>query len=134
MTIHPPLLFLTTVSFITVSTSPVFAIDCSQISKEAGANVADSLAQVCQHFDGVDHQPYLDWLDSNDISNNYTNQVFIPGSDPDKPENGMAVHWRVDDEQVNLALATRATGWMGFGIGEAGGSYTKMIAAYVVKK
>ena len=93
------------------------AIDCNQVSI---SRASDQEAQVCAHFDGEDHQPYLDWYDSYSIGTKYSNQIFIPGSDPTKPENGMAVHWKIDDEHVHLALAARATGWLGFGIGEAG--------------
>jgi len=85
------------------------AIDCSVISKAA-----------CDFFQGVDNDTYLSWYESK-IDTKYSNHVFLQGSDPDQPEDGVAVHWRVDDTYAYLAFAARATGWVAFGISEAGG-------------
>lgn len=34
---------------------------------------------------------------------------------------GAAIHWKVDDEHLYIGVAARATGWISFGIAEAGG-------------
>lgn len=103
--------------------------DCSNIDVSVGQTTnpnngqefpADLLA-ICSAFDGMDRQPYLDWYGRNDIHSQYPNQIYMPGADPDKPFNGVAVHWKVEDEYVYLAIAARATGWVGFGIAETGG-------------
>jgi hypothetical protein len=94
-------------------------IDCSVVERaEDGLAVGGAVA--CNHFLGIDHQSYINWYDSSNIDA-YPNSVFLQGSDPEKPEDGAAIHWRVDDEYVHLAIAARATGWVAFGISEAGG-------------
>lgn len=34
---------------------------------------------------------------------------------------GAALFWNIDDSRINLAIAVRASGWVGFGLAEAGG-------------
>ena len=37
-------------------------------------------------------------------------------------EEGVAIHWKiVNNDYIELAVAARATGWLAFGLGEAGG-------------
>jgi hypothetical protein len=94
------------------------ASDCSiPVSREI--NGGDS--PVCLHFGGVSPQGYHAWYNANGISVKYSNYVYMPGSDPAAPHNGVAVHWNIDGDYVNIAVAARATGWVGFGLAEAGG-------------
>ena len=91
------------------------ALDCNvQVSR------SDAPA-ICTHFDGISADPYYQWYDELDIQSRYKGMVYLQGSDVSKPENGAAIHWNVDDEYLHVAVAVRATGWLGFGIGEAGG-------------
>jgi hypothetical protein len=60
--------------------------------------------------------------------------VYLQGSDASKPEDGAAVHWKVDEEYLHLAVAVRATGWLGFGIGEAGGMLGADMALFEASK
>jgi Copper type II ascorbate-dependent monooxygenase, N-terminal domain/DOMON domain/Copper type II ascorbate-dependent monooxygenase, C-terminal domain len=92
------------------------ALDCTATSR-----ADQDRAAACDHFQGVNHESYLNWYVDSDIATKYPNQVYLVGSDPDSPENGAAVHWSVDEEYVHLAVAARATGWLAFGISEAGG-------------
>jgi Copper type II ascorbate-dependent monooxygenase, N-terminal domain/DOMON domain/Copper type II ascorbate-dependent monooxygenase, C-terminal domain len=94
-------------------------IDCSVVERAADEFPAQRVA-ACDHFLGIAHQSYIDWYADSNIED-YPNSVFLQGSDPQKPEDGAAVHWRVDDEYVYVAVAARATGWVSFGISEAGG-------------
>jgi hypothetical protein len=67
-------------------------------------------------FGGSDNEAYLDW--ANSVSR-YTSSVFLPSSgDPDL---GAAVHWSIEGDSIFLAVAARATGWLGFGLSENGG-------------
>ena len=69
------------------------------------------------YFGGTDHQVYLNWVDS--IASDYEASVYLPSIDPTQ---GAAIHWRiVDDEWLHIAVAARCTGWIGFGLSEAGG-------------
>ena len=36
------------------------------------------------------------------------------------PNNGAAIHWTINEDQLALGVAARAEGWVGFGIAEAG--------------
>ena len=115
------------------SSQSITTLDCStmtdiqQIERTANTDeivdviVPPKVRAVCSAFEGIDRQDYLDWYEANDISTSYPNIVYMPGSDPNKPENGVAVHWNVQGDSVYLAVAARAKGWVGFGIAEAGG-------------
>eukprot|EP00529_Nitzschia_sp_RCC80_P011609 CAMPEP_0113520084 /NCGR_PEP_ID=MMETSP0014_2-20120614/43882_1 /TAXON_ID=2857 /ORGANISM="Nitzschia sp." /LENGTH=621 /DNA_ID=CAMNT_0000417881 /DNA_START=159 /DNA_END=2024 /DNA_ORIENTATION=+ /assembly_acc=CAM_ASM_000159 len=95
------------------------AVDCSS-STTIGRSENGRL-DVCDHFEGLEHDEYLEWYNSSNIQSAYTNSIYLRGSDPSNPQNGASVHWKVDDSYVYIAVAARATGWLGFGIGEAGG-------------
>lgn len=82
-----------------------------------GSEVVATEVDPSSFFGGNDNQAYLDWLENV----NYTSYQFITTSaDPDA---GAAIHWRIsrDKQYLNLAIAVRATGWVGFGISEPGG-------------
>lgn len=68
--------------------------------------------------DAADIQDYLDWVATVDYKDTY----FLPSSSGDAAD-GAAVHWSINEEQgiVELAVAVRATGWLGFGLSENGG-------------
>lgn len=104
-------------------------LDCGvQISR------ATDVSDACTHFEGVNADPYLSWYDDNDIGSKYTAMVYLQGSDPTQPENGAAIHWKVDGEYVYLAVAARASGWVGFGIAEAGGMLGADMALFEAAK
>jgi DOMON domain/Copper type II ascorbate-dependent monooxygenase, N-terminal domain len=69
-------------------------------------------------FGGVDNGSYLDWVSAKGAS--YNVAVCYNATSLD-PAQGMAVHWRLDDENVYIAVAVRALGWVGFGLSESGG-------------
>lgn len=94
-------------------------LDCSGASLTRTIDLDSSF--ICLHFGGIEPQGYHEWYNANGISARYPNFVYMPGSDPSAPEDGVAVHWDVDGDYVNIAVAARATGWVGFGIAEAGG-------------
>jgi hypothetical protein len=96
----------------------VGTIDCSTATVSRAGN---GQLEVCNHFDGLQHDEYLEWYDSSNIQSTYTNGIFLRGSDPNSPQDGAAIYWKVDETYVYIAVAARATGWLGFGIGEAGG-------------
>lgn len=72
------------------------------------------------YFGGTDHQPYLDWLTKKSIQDRYQASTFIPGSNNDNSL-GAAIHWKIQGQDLLLALAVRATGWAAFGLSQAGG-------------
>jgi hypothetical protein len=75
-----------------------------------------SNSNIPEYFGGSDNDVYLDWADG--ISR-YTSSVFLP-SNAD-PNLGAAVHWSIAGDSIFLAVAARATGWLGFGLSENGG-------------
>jgi len=70
------------------------------------------------YFGGSDHQSYLDWISDFEIAVKYNSSVFLPSR---QDSFGAAVHWSADDDFFYVAVAARATGWIGFGLSEAGG-------------
>jgi DOMON domain/Copper type II ascorbate-dependent monooxygenase, N-terminal domain len=69
-------------------------------------------------FGGADNAAYIDWAAGAGAS--YTAAVCYNASSPDTTQ-GVAVHWKLDDENIHLAFAARATGFVSFGISENGG-------------
>jgi hypothetical protein len=54
---------------------------------------------------------YTTWLEEN--ASPYERHVFLaPLNDT---THGMAVHWTIQDGEIQLAVAAKTTGWMGFG-------------------
>ena len=69
-------------------------------------------------FGGVNNAPYLNWV--NDKGSAYNVSACSNATSSDTTQ-GVAIHWRVDSENIYLAVAARAEGWAGFGLAEAGG-------------
>ena len=64
------------------------------------------------------YSDYHKWVDKHGAE--YQNAVFL--GLPDSQGDGMAVHWTIDESKskLQLAFAAKASGWVGFGIAEAG--------------
>lgn len=63
-------------------------------------------------------EDYTNWLA--DHASSYSRHEFMQGEEDDDA-NGAAIFWTIDNDTIHLALAVPATGWVGFGISEAGG-------------
>lgn len=77
-----------------------------------------SAAQVedpTTYFGGIENDAYLQWVDGA----SYDRSAFLPS--PAGNSTGAALHWTIQDDEIYLALAVKATSWVGFGIAEAGG-------------
>ena len=68
-------------------------------------------------FNGTDNEVYLAWLQGA----SYNRSEFLPS--PEGNSTGAAIHWTIQDDQIFLALAAKATGWVSFGIAESGGMF-----------
>ena len=55
----------------------------------------------------TDHQVYNSWLESS--ANKYDNYVFLTNS---LNEIKVAIHWTINKDYINLAVAARAEGWL----------------------
>lgn len=111
---------------------------CHSASAQLDCNIevsrASSASAACTHFEGVSADPYRNWYNAFNIEAKYDSMVYLQGSDASKPENGAAIHWKVDDSYVHLAVAARATGWVAFGIAEAGGMIGADMALFEADK
>jgi hypothetical protein len=58
-------------------------------------------------------QTYATWLLQN--GRNYESNKFLGSNDE------FAVHWKIDGDQIHVAAAVAAKGWISFGLSEAGG-------------
>ena len=86
-----------------------------------GAASAQQLADdPPSYFGGVKNGAYLDWLEVNQIEARYNNSIYMSSIDQGL---GAAVHWSADDEYIHVAVAARASGWLGFGLSDAGGEF-----------
>jgi DOMON domain/Copper type II ascorbate-dependent monooxygenase, N-terminal domain len=69
-------------------------------------------------FGGVNDSPYQNWV--KDRGSFYNVSACFNASSADTTQ-GVAIHWKIDDKNLYLAVAARAFGWVGFGLAEAGG-------------
>ena len=69
-------------------------------------------------FGGINNAAYLDWVV--DTGTSYTSAVCYNASSSDTAQ-GVAVHWKLDSENIYIAVAARATGFVSFGLAEGGG-------------
>jgi hypothetical protein len=85
-------------------------------------------------FGGSDNVGYLTWVE--ETSTLYERYLYLPTiTDPDQ---GAAVHWNIVSpsetdtslQMIQLAVAVRATGWVGLGIAESGGMLGSDIALF----
>lgn len=75
---------------------------------------ADAQAQdPVTYFGGIDNTAYLEWLEGV----TYSRSEFLPS--PAGNSTGAALHWTIQDDQIFLAVAAKATAWVGFGIAES---------------
>jgi len=63
-------------------------------------------------------QAYIDWSTSQNAMR-YNASLFLESTAD--PANGVAVHWKIEDDTLHLAVAAKAKGWVGFGLSENGG-------------
>jgi dopamine beta-monooxygenase len=66
------------------------------------------------YFGGSDNEAYTAWLQT--VS--YNKSTFLASTNDEGK--GVALHWTTDDTIIRLAVATQATGWVAFGLGETG--------------
>jgi len=76
---------------------------------------AGAQTQTSEFFVGVDNDAYIKWANAS----SYSNSAFLQSTGA--TDEGVAVHWTLDSKFIHLAVAARATGWVGFGIAESGG-------------
>lgn len=88
-----------------------------------GSSHAQSL-DAATFFNGEENEAYLQWLGNVDT---YDRSVFLPS--PAGNSTGSALHWKIQGDEIFLAMAAKATGWVGFGIAEAGGYVSDAIHA-----
>jgi hypothetical protein len=81
----------------------------------AAASAAAEASSKC--FGGVNDSPYLQWVTA--FGGAYPSEACYSSSSD--VTQGFAVHWKVDEDNIYLAVAARATGWVGFGLAETGG-------------
>jgi hypothetical protein len=101
------------------------------LSSLVGIAIADASA----YFSGLttdEKSAYLDWVNAN--SSSYARHAFLLSDqdDDDGEDDGAAIFWNVDkdDDTIRLAIAVRASGWVGLGISEAGGMIGSDVALF----
>lgn len=74
---------------------------------------------VPKDFFGADqHDDFLRWFDDN--GDKYKGHEYFPTLADSS--NGASIHWSIDDDDhISVAVAVRATGWVGLGLSENGG-------------
>lgn len=70
---------------------------------------------------------YTTWLNTN-FGTSYSQHSFL--STASASASGAAVFWKINGDEINFAVAARATGWVAFGISEAGGMLGSDVVYY----
>lgn len=98
---------------------------------QATATLLLNDADPAQYFGGMENKVYLDWVKNSTTT--YPNSLFLTSNNnamnngnndtATATSSGAAVHWDIsnDSQFIHLAVAVRATGWVGFGVSENGG-------------
>jgi Copper type II ascorbate-dependent monooxygenase, N-terminal domain/Copper type II ascorbate-dependent monooxygenase, C-terminal domain/DOMON domain len=76
-------------------------------------------------FGGRNDDVYREWLRNVTFTRHTWLESFT------NSDIGVAVHWNIHDEYIHLGIACKATGWVGFGIAEAGSMKGADIFMYV---
>jgi DOMON domain len=79
------------------------------------------------YFGGNEVEGYTAWWQG--ASALYDKTAFVESTQADGGS-GVALHWTIDGETMQLAVAARATGWVGFGLGESGSMLGADIVLY----
>jgi dopamine beta-monooxygenase len=79
------------------------------------------------YFGGSEVDGYTAWLQTTGASS-YDKTAFVESTQAQGA--GVALHWTIQDEAIQLAVAARATGWVGFGLGESGSMLGADIVLY----
>ena len=93
------------------------------VSSAAASSFSQLFDTPSAYFGGTDNAPYLEWVGA--LETNYTTSTFLPMAGDTRQ--GVALHWRIDGDQIHLAVAARIVvtndddGWLAFGLSPAGG-------------
>ena len=82
------------------------------------AAAANDASNYFSSLSSDEQEDYTNWLA--DHSSSYSRHEFMSG---EEDGDGAALFWTIDNDAqtIHLAVAVHATGWVGFGISEAGG-------------
>ena len=72
---------------------------------------------------------YNSWKDENERK--YDHYAYIATK---TASDGVHIHWKIKDNHLQLAVIANATGWVGFGIAEAGGMPGSDIVIFISEK
>ena len=102
----------------TVSHLAVVCLGLALFSSTAAAQSFD-LPELAFGGAVANSTPYLDWVA--DYGAEYPRSLFLPSAAD--PTEGLAMHWRIDNEtqRLHIAVAAAAQGWVGLGLAENGG-------------
>jgi DOMON domain/Copper type II ascorbate-dependent monooxygenase, N-terminal domain/Copper type II ascorbate-dependent monooxygenase, C-terminal domain len=76
------------------------------------------------YFGGSGNEGYTAWL----RGAWYSRTAFIESAQDER--SGVALHWTIEGETIKLAVAAKAEGWVGFGLGESGSMLGADIVMY----
>ena len=85
-----------------------------------------------KYFGSNEKQAYLEWAQLPTTSVAYNTSLFLPSATDEA--NGVAVHWKINNDTISLAVAARADGWVAFGLSENGGMFGSDVVAFEAAK
>ena len=90
---------------------------------------AASMNGPSQYFGGTSNEAYMSWVAEYGGDYDY-NYFLASAAGAELNDDGVALHWRLDEERLYLAVAARATGFVAFGLSENGGMTGSDIVAF----
>lgn len=105
------IVYPTTIITMKLYSPPLFTL--LTIGAIYSAFVVDAQQDPSSYFSGDNNEAYTDWLQQQ----SYEMASFITSN---SGEIGVALHWTTDETKIKIAIAAKATGWVGFGLAESG--------------
>ena len=81
---------------------------------QGSLQLAVTAQDATSYFNGTDNAAYVNWLQQA----SYNKSTFLASTTEEG--NGVALLWTTNDVNINVAVAARAKGWVGFGLAESG--------------
>jgi dopamine beta-monooxygenase len=105
--------------------TPLFTFTLSLGVISSSMILVEAQQDPASYFTGDNNEAYITWLQQS----SYEKSSFLPNK---SGELGAAIHWTIDSNKIYLAVATKATGWAGFGFAESGSMLGADIVMFTV--
>lgn len=80
----------------------------------------DVASKYFSNLSSAEKATYQNWLDAK-FGSSFSEHSFLTSSS--NADNGAAIFWEINGDEIEFGIVVRASGWVAFGISEAGGMF-----------